>query len=725
VSASANRFRPRTAALLLVAAAALWLAAALVDRRTEVVVDAIGSRLRFAVAGTEVVLDDTTRSIDRIEVRAADSVQTPRLDRWALDVGAERIALPAKPGHPASGPRRAPVGDWWVDDRIPDEVIAERAIPIDGAVTLRASFRGRFSREATISIDGDPSAEFAFRRGLKDNYLVVRTGAGGLVDVTTLDPTPAADLGATAAQLLRGGAAAGLVVAFVGLIGAAARRGSGGPSGPRAPRAQRRPPSRATAAVVLLLAGLGSLISAWVAVDVLAGAPHQIDEVVYLLQARWLLDGDVAPASTALQDHLRVPFTYLVDGRWIGHYPVGWPALLAVGLALGAPDLVNPLLGGVFIVLVFLVGRELDDELTGLVAAAIATASPLLRLLSGTMFPHVACALLITAALWLLLLARRRRGWWWGATAGAALGACLAVRPMTAVAAAIVLGGWLVIRSTSGRDGARARATIVAAAAAGLVASVPTLIHNAATTGHPLSLPYSLTAGTMYAPRLVPFGLRNLDAILASLTANLHAWGWPLVTGGVALALPLGVMILPFVLRRTRSEDWLLLAIVVAVAVGHLPTRAHGLHGYGARYAVDAAGMLVLLSARGFRDLGRWARPSPAAARAVAGILIALILSTLVSLPSRLGLYRGYYGVTGELERALDATGLDRAVILIDDADWQPWGEAARLMTGPRRHAFAVGADLGDTSVIERAYPDRPVLHWDGERLHRDDGGDR
>ena len=29
-----------------------------------------------------------------------------------------------------------------------------------------------------------------------------------------------------------------------------------------------------------------------------------------------------------------MPFTYLVDGRWIGHYPVGWPVLLAVGLAV-------------------------------------------------------------------------------------------------------------------------------------------------------------------------------------------------------------------------------------------------------------------------------------------------------------------------------------------------------------------------------------------------------
>ena len=30
-------------------------------------------------------------------------------------------------------------------------------------------------------------------------------------------------------------------------------------------------------------------------------------------------------------DEAAMPFTYLQGGRWIGHYPPGWPALLAPG----------------------------------------------------------------------------------------------------------------------------------------------------------------------------------------------------------------------------------------------------------------------------------------------------------------------------------------------------------------------------------------------------------
>ena len=432
-----------------------------------------------------------------------------------------------------------------------------------------------------------------------------------------------------------------------------------------------------------------------------------------------------APAASAIQEHLRVPFTYLVDGRWIGHYPVGWPVLLSGGLLIGAPHLVNSVLGTVFVVLVFLIGREIDDELTGLAAAALAVVSPLLRLLSASLFPHMACAVLVSLAIWLLLLAREKHRWWYGALAGFSMGCCLAVRPMTAVAVSLVLGGWMAIDASSARQPRTRWKTIAAATYGGLLASVLTLAHNTAVTGNPLTLPYSLTRGTMYGLDNIPFGIRNLDAILVSLSSSLFGWGWPALIGGLALALPLAVVAIPFLLRRTKPEDLLLLILVLVVALGHLPTRANGLHGYGARYAVDVAACLVILSARGFRELGRWAQPSRTAVTAVIGLFLALNLTALAALPARLALYRGYYDVTGELERQFAATDLDEAIILLEGDDWEPWGESARLMTGPRRHAIIIGADRGDNSVITRIYPDRPILRWDGERLHRDDqGGD-
>jgi hypothetical protein len=221
----------------------------------------------------------------------------------------------------------------------------------------------------------------------------------------------------------------------------------------------------------------------------------------------------------------------------------------------------------------------------------------------------------------------------------------------------------------------------------------------------------------MYDGSLAPFGLRNLDAILAAASAGIYGWGWPILVGGLAFALPLAFSAIPFLLRRTRPEDRLLLVLLLVVALGHLPTRAHGLHGYGARYIMDVAPCFFLLSARGFRELARWSRPSDVGATSVVAIFATLNLTAVTVLPHRLDLFRGYYDVTGDLERQLDATGLEEAIVLVDDRDWQPWGEGARLMTGPRRHDIFIGADLDDNSAVTATYPNRPVLRWDGERL--------
>ena len=707
----------------LVAATVLWLVAALVDRRTDVVIENLGHHLRFAVAGTELVFPDSIQSVDRITLHAADSIDRPGALRLEIDHDGGIENLPISRRFGLSREAHAPVGDWWVDGRVGLTTVAEHPLALEGPFTIRTVLRGRFTSDLTIILNGQPSVEFNLRRGLLDNYLVIRSSDGTLLDVTTLDPTPGADLLAIAAQLLRATAAACLVIAFVGLVATLLPGREGSALESRAEGPSRNSPRRLALLAAIALAVSGAAISTWTAIDILGELPHQIDEVVYLLQARWLLDGEVAPAASAVQEHLRVPFTYLVDGRWIGHYPVGWPAILAVGLAVGAPHLVTPLLGIAFVVLLFLVGREIDDELTGLAAATLAMVSPLARLLCGSMFPHAACAVLVLLALWLLLLSRRLQGWWYGAGAGAAMGCCLAVRPMTAVAVSLVLGAWLLIEVLS-MDHPRSRwVTLAAATAAGLLASIPTLAHNTAVTGSPLSLPYSLTSGTMYDLAHVPFGIRNLDAILVSTSSSLTGWGWPLFIGGLALALPLAFVGIPFLLRRARPEDWLLLALLVVVALGHLPTRANGLHGYGARYVFDVAACLYLLSGRAFRELARWARPSTVAITTVVAVFLVLNLSSLLVLPQRLELYRGYYDVNGELERQLAATGLEQAVILIEGDDWEPWGEGARLMTGPRRLGITIAADLEDNSVIERVYPDRPILRWNGESLLPEDRG--
>jgi 4-amino-4-deoxy-L-arabinose transferase-like glycosyltransferase len=709
----------------MLAATALWLTGEAIDRRTDIVIENLGDHLRFEVAGTAIEVPETIRLVRRITVTVSDSVDPPSGRRIELSHDGRVLDLPLAGRFPTKSSGHAPIADWWVDERASRSTIAEHEVEINGSFSLAMRLRGRFVTDATITVHGEPTTGFTFRRGLLDNYLLIWRGDGSLTEATSIDPTPVADILAIAAQLARILSAACLVIALVVAATTKPGRGQNPDASERCHGSHQRPSGSIALAGTLALACIGAVLSAWMASDVLGGLPHQIDETVYLIQARWLLDGEIAPPASAIWQHQEVPFTHHRDGRWLSHYTVGWPACLAVGLAAGTPVAVNLLLGGVLVVLVFLLGRELDDRLTGITAAALMTVSPVARVLSGSYFSHVACAVLVVVALWSAVLADRRSNPWFGAGVGIAMGACLAVRPMTAVIVSLVLGSWLATRTALGARRRLGWSGLAVATVTGLAASLPTLAHNAAVTGNPLSLPYSLARSPMWDPANIPFGLRNLDAILVSIAPNLFAWGWPVLTSGFVLALPLAFVCVPFLLRRHRPEDLLLVAILVAVAVGHLPTKANGLHGYGARYVFDVAACLFILTARGFRELGRAAAAVRWLARGVATVAAALVLSVAAVLPGRLQLYRGYDTVTGQLEQQIVATGEDRMVVLVEPKRWWPWAEGARLITGPRRHEIILALDLEDHSALAKAYPDWPVFRWDGRHRQLEQAGFR
>jgi hypothetical protein len=233
----------------------------------------------------------------------------------------------------------------------------------------------------------------------------------------------------------------------------------------------------------------------------------------------------------------------------------------------------------------------------------------------------------------------------------------------------------------------------------------------------------------MYGLANLPFGLQNMDAILASTVPALYGWGWGSAWVWLAQALPFALAWVPFLLRRVGRAELLLAGVVGCLAAGHLFTRAHGLHGFGPRYYFDAFFALYLLTARGVLELGRIGAdagaadgrgPGRRATAAAAAVLVAgLCLPAAFSLPERLRLYRGYNGVNGSLERAVAVAGLDRALILFDGDDWQDWAMASRLMTGQAGGDLVFARSLDDNTALWEAYPERPVWVWKDGRIEK------
>ncbi len=697
----------------LLAAALLAAAAAAVDRETEVRISADSGGLDVVAAGSTLSAPLAVESLTAVEIRAADSIDPPGGERLVL-AGDRGVvldeALPRR--FRRAGTAITPVGDWEIDARAEPGTVWRREVQVAGPFELEASFRGRFLDDLEIVLEGRPGARVAVRRGLINNDLFIRDASGSDVAATSLDPTPLADLGAVAATAARATALAALLIAVLAAVAARAR------SRPRpAAVLQRR-----FAPLGVVLAVAAGALSAWVAFEVLEGLPHTPDSVVYLLQARWLLEGALWGDVGAMHGLLTVPYTYPDGIRWLAHYPPGWPALLAAGVAAGVPWLVAPLLGAAFVWLLYRTGREIDSPAVGLTAAALALISPLARVLFGSMLSHAAAATLILAAILLALRAARGGGWAAAAAAGAALGFAFGMRPATAVAAGVPIAAALLSGALAGGwKGLERRvwAGFLGGAAAG---ALPFLVANRLVTGNALAFPYTLIRGSMFGPENLPFGLRNLDALLASDGAGLLGWGWPWVHGPWVVALAFSVALVPFLLRRATPADLLLGAVALCIMAAHLGTRGHGLHGFGPRYHFEAFAPLVLLTARGFLELARTGSADRRSEKRLCvavsfGVFFVLSLPAAAVLPQRLALYRGYNGVDGALQSQLEIKGIERGLVVLPPGEWQGWAMAAEHITSrPDAPLLVVQAELDDPRVLEVA-GDRPVFAWQDRTL--------
>jgi hypothetical protein len=693
------------------AAILLWLVAGVIDRRTEIQVSTFGQRLQLEVAGATLSAPIAFDHLTSIEIRAMDSIDPLRgVELTIEDSRGEvmRRRLPRRFQFPAGD--IVPVGDWELDELAGYGPVWRTVAEVEGPFTLTASFRGRFHHDLEVILHGEPGVSVAARRGLINNDAFIRTAGGVTLASASIDPTPLADSGAIAASALRAVAVACLLISVFTVIGSS--RSSPTP-------VASKPSNMLPLAFALAVGAMG--ISIWMATSVLECLPHLPDSVTYLLQARWMLDGALWGSVSTAQDGLTVPFTYVLGDRWLGHYPPGWPFLMAIGLALGAPWLVAPVLGGIFVMLLYLTGRELDRPSTGLVAASLGLLSPMVRIIFSSMLSHAAAATLILAGLWLFLISRRTGGWSPAAISGACFGLAFGIRPLSTMAAAVPVaaacGAVFLMRHRSA-----SRTPAIGWFAGAVVAALPTLAANLAITGNAFAFPYSLAGKSMYLPSNLPFGIRNLDVLLYTAGNVLHGWGWPYFHGPFWVALAFAFGLLPFLLRRQTATDLLLAMVIGSVAIAHLGSRGHGLHGFGPRYLFEVFGPLLLLNARGFTELARHGRQgahsgSRAATAIAAGLFVVLCGFAAAALPQRLALYHGYNGIDGSLEQQITEAGLERALILLPKGDWRGWAMASRMIDpAPDADLIFLQAEPKD-AVVTQVAGGRPIFAWRDGRL--------
>jgi len=252
------------------------------------------------------------------------------------------------------------------------------------------------------------------------------------------------------------------------------------------------------------LAILSALLTLAFSLSVLEGKPNLIDAMVQLTHARFVAAGHLSGPVDPFSEFWHLPNSIATPNGWVSQYPPGYVLLLALGMRLGVPQLVGPILVGVTVLFTALAAERLlpDDKIVARLGALMLALSPFLLGLSGAFMNHIGAAAFISIAVYAALRSRDTDSFLWAIMSGAAVGAVFSIRPLTAVVAALIVAFVWLMRSPIGLGEIVARFLRLTLAA--VIGIAPFLVAIAAYNkhffGNPIHFGYSALVGPSVGP---------------------------------------------------------------------------------------------------------------------------------------------------------------------------------------------------------------------------------
>jgi len=419
--------------------------------------------------------------------------------------------------------------------------------------------------------------------------------------------------------------------------------------------------------MLLALAVLLGAAAACVMQLVFAGNPHLVDEIAQLLHARAFAAGRLAlPPPQPLEAFLII-HTWVTEAGWVSQFPPGQTVLFAIGFLLNAEWLVNPVLGGAGVAMVYLVARGLYGVGTARAAAVLWAVSAWVMFMSATYMNHVGAVTFALAA-WAVLWAYPAPGTRRFAAAGLLIGFATATRPLDGMAAALPVLIWIMSEK-------RWRG-VLPFVLGGLPVALAWGLLNWRLYGHPLTMGYSAVWGPelRLGFHLDPWGnpftplVALSNAAVAIRRLHIYMYEWP-----VPALLLLAVWAL---VARHRSRSDLIVAVGLVAAPLLYFFYWHSGFRFGPRFYYAAAPMLVIGLARAWR--WTWVLAMRAQSRAlrwdvalVTAAVVVLLWGSVGLLPARMDVYRhGLRTLKLHPERQLEELGVKQALVMMPGS----WG---------------------------------------------------
>ncbi|MEP7002900.1 MAG: hypothetical protein ABI969_20585, partial [bacterium] len=168
------------------------------------------------------------------------------------------------------------------------------------------------------------------------------------------------------------------------------------------------------------------------------------DEFSQRFQSRLLSMGRMFAHTQQPAEFFSTRETLEMNGRWFAQFPIGGPAILAIGVLVGVPALINPALAGIAAVALYRFAAAIGDEVTARLAAILFVLSPFVLFMAGSEMNHVSTLALVSLALAALprwaaaeSVAQARSA---AAVVGGGLGIAATIRPLDAAVVGVAIG---------------------------------------------------------------------------------------------------------------------------------------------------------------------------------------------------------------------------------------------------------------------------------------------
>jgi hypothetical protein len=463
---------------------------------------------------------------------------------------------------------------------------------------------------------------------------------------------------------------------------------------------------------------LSLLTTGTIAYVVLDHIPHVEDSIAQLFQAKIFKMGKLyapLPPHKEFFDYTNI----VNDDKWYSQYLPGHPLLLMLGLFLGIPWLIGPLLGTLSLLVFFLVIKNIySDHRVLYLSCILLLLSPFFLFMSSNYMNHSSTMFFMLLFLYFYLRMFSSNSCLYAIISGLSLGYAVNIRPLTAVAIGTPFICYSLICAYKKREIQVKKVVCLFMAISSMVFLL--LLYNSLTNGNPFLFGYEknyqtlgfLGSSQLGPPHTLKGGVINTSNNLIGLNQYLFEWPIPsLIFIFILFALP----------ARKNRWEYMFLVACGTVILGYFFYWYQDLC-FGPRFYYSLMSFMIIFTVRGFLELPNWLGEKGFDRRSTEVSLYLLVLFCFLytfsfSLPLLIKKYSNdYWWVTDKIHKTVEKQGITKAIVFIDV--WRPlhitkpnlipYGSGFQFNSPDLNDDVIYAMDLKDrNSELMKAFPNR------------------